>query len=55
MTSNSSCCWGIIDTHKKTKQAFESKEKTIEYYMKNCQDGKNCWGIFLNRPKEFWT
>ena len=48
------CRWGVIDTHKNTRQSFVSQEKAIEYYMKNCQDGKNCWGIFLNRPKKFW-
>jgi len=54
MTVSLECQWGVIDTHKKTRTGYESKQEAVDYYMKNCSDGKNCWGILLNRPKEFW-
>lgn len=46
--------WGIINTKEKTKTTFRDREEAIDYYNKNCQDGKNCWGIMIDRPAEFW-
>ena len=34
---------------------FEDRDEAQEYYMKHCQDGKNCWGVIIQRPKGFFS
>jgi len=49
--------WFIINHYPKLDDIteFESKSEAQKFYMENCQDGKNCWGIIIQRPKGFFT
>ena len=48
--------WYVINHYPKLDDTteFEDPTKAQEFYMKHCQDGKNCWGVMIQRPRGFF-
>lgn len=48
--------WWVIDTKHKKHYPFEDKDAAISFYLKfmvNERDN-NCWGIMLQRPRNYF-
>ncbi|KKN55023.1 hypothetical protein LCGC14_0586240 [marine sediment metagenome] len=48
--------WYVINHFPKLDDIteFEDKSKAVVFYNKNCSDGKNCWGVIVERPEGFF-